>query len=264
MHLVDTHTHLYLPEFNPDRDEVILRAIDQGVEKFFLPNIDSASMDSMLELAGRYPEHCFPMIGLHPTSVKGNYLSELEVVQNQLQKKSFYAIGEVGIDLYWDKTHETEQIIVFKEQVNLALKYSLPLVIHSRNSFNLIVSILKEYNSPELQGVFHSFTGDTQQVEQAVALGFKLGIGGIVTFKNSGLDDVVRNVDLTHIVLETDSPYLAPAPKRGKRNESSYLVHIAEKIAQIHRLNVTQVAEATTLNAMKLFGMDNTPDQADR
>jgi len=257
MQLVDTHTHLYLPEFNPDRDEVILRAIDQGVEKFFLPNIDSSSIENMLELTGRYPKHCFPMMGLHPTSVRENYLSELEVVQSHLGNIPFYAIGEVGIDLYWDKTFEKEQIIAFKDQVTFSQNYNLPLVIHSRNSFDLIVSILSEFNNPELRGVFHSFTGDIKQAEAALSIGFKLGIGGIVTFKNSGLDEVVKKVDLDHIILETDSPYLAPAPNRGKRNESSYLVYIAEKIAQIHHMSVEKVAEKTTLNAIKLFGINN-------
>jgi len=258
MQLVDTHTHLYLNEFIPDRDDVIMRAIDCGVEKFFLPNIDSSSIAEMLKLVTRYPDHCFPMMGLHPTSVKENYLSELAVVRRELENKRFYAVGEVGIDLYRDKTYEKEQIDAFHQQVNLALAHDLPLVIHSRNSFDLIVTILEEYDNPQLTGVFHSFTGDIRQAEKAISLGFKMGIGGIVTFKNSGLDAVVGNIDLSHIILETDSPYLAPVPKRGKRNESAYLVYIAEKIAQLHSMDVARVAQTTTMNAMSLFGISKT------
>ena len=257
MHLVDTHTHLYLPEFDPDRDEVISRAIELGVDKFFLPNIDRSSIDAMLNLADLYPGNCYPMMGLHPTSVKANYRSELEAVQEHLEHRNYYAIGEVGIDLYWDKTFENEQIISFQEQVNISLKKRLPLVIHSRDSIDLIISILKECNNSEIRGVFHSFTGNIEQAEEAVALGFVLGIGGIVTFKNSNLDEVVKQVDLAHIILETDSPYLAPVPNRGKRNESSNLIHIAEKIARVHQTDLNQVAEITTRNALKLFGIDD-------
>ncbi len=257
MELIDTHTHLYLNEFNPDRDEVILRAIDNGVKKFFLPNIDSSSISDMFELTERYPDHCFPMMGLHPTSVKENYLSELSVIRRKLESKSCCAVGEVGIDLYWDKTYHKEQIDAFRQQVDLALTRDLPLVIHSRNSFDLIATILEEYTSPKLRGVFHSFTGTALQAEKAISLGFKMGIGGIVTFKNSGLDAVVKNIDLSHLILETDAPYLAPVPKRGKRNESAYLVYIAEKIANLHSVDITIVANITTRNALSLFGITN-------
>jgi TatD DNase family protein len=258
MQLVDTHTHLYLSEFDPDRDDVILRALDQGIEKFLLPNIDSSSIASMLELATHYPDHCYPMMGLHPTSVKKNYLSELALIRRELENKRFIAIGEVGIDLYRNKTHEQEQIDALSQQANLALTHGLPLVIHSRNSFDLIASILEGFNNPKLTGVFHSFTGNIRQAEKALSLGFKLGIGGIVTFKNSGLDAVVRKIDLSHIILETDSPYLAPIPNRGKRNESAYLVYVAEKIAQLHSTDIDRVAETTTRNAMSLFNMSAT------
>jgi TatD DNase family protein len=258
MYLIDTHTHLYLDEFKDDRDKVISRAMEQGVKKFFLPNIDSSSIDAMLNLTNLYPQNCYPMMGLHPTSVNANYKSELEVVKDQLKHLRYFAIGEVGIDLYWDMTFKHEQIKAFKEQVECSLEYKLPLVIHSRNSIDLIISILKEFESSEIRGVFHSFTGNIKQAEEAIALGFILGIGGIVTFKNSMLDKVVEQIDISHIVLETDSPYLAPVPKRGKRNESSYLVHIADKIAQIHQMDITQVAKMTTRNALYLFGMNDT------
>ncbi len=257
MQLVDTHTHLYLSEFNPDRDEVILRAIDRGVKKFLLPNIDSSSIADMLELTTRYPDHCYPMMGLHPTSVKEDYLSELVVVRKELENKQFCAIGEIGIDLYWDKTYKKEQMDAFRQQVDLALAHDLPLVIHSRNSFDLIATILEAYNNPKLKGVFHSFTGTISQAEKAITLGFKMGIGGIVTFKNSGLDAVVRSIDLSHLILETDSPYLAPVPKRGQRNESAYLIYIAEKIAHLHSMDIARVAKITTLNALSLFGISD-------
>lgn len=259
MHLVDTHTHLYLSEFNPDRDDVIRRAIGDGVKKFLLPNIDSSSIAGMLELVTRYPDICFPMMGLHPTSVNKNYLSELAVVRKELENKRFWAIGEVGIDLYWDKTYKKEQIDTFHRQLDFARAYDLPLVIHSRNSFDLIAAILEENKTSSLKGVFHSFTGNIRQAEKAITLGFKIGIGGIVTFKNSGLDAVVKNIDLSHIILETDSPYLAPVPKRGKRNESAYLVFIAEKIAELHSIDIATVAETTTQSAMSLFGIPDSP-----
>lgn len=262
MQLVDTHTHLYLSAFHADRDDVIVRAIEAGVDKLFLPNIDRSSIAGMLELAARYPDHCFPMMGLHPTSVKKDYHSELAVVHKELESKPFCAVGEVGIDLYWDKTFKKEQIDAFHQQVNLAVVHDLPLVIHSRNSFDLIAAILEEYNNPQIKGVFHSFTGNMRQAEKAITLGFKMGIGGIVTFKNSGLDAVVRNTDLSNIILETDSPYLAPVPKRGKRNESAYLVFIAEKVAKLHSIDIAEVAETTTRNAMALFCISGEPDKA--
>ena len=264
MQLVDTHTHLYLSEFNADRDDVIVRAIEAGVNKLLLPNIDRSSIGGMLELVARYPDHCFPMMGLHPTSVKENYPSELAIVEKELGSKPFCAVGEVGIDLYRDKTFKEEQINAFHQQVNMAVIYDLPLVIHSRNSFELIAAILEEYNNPQIKGVFHSFTGDMRQAEKAIALGFKLGIGGIVTFKNSGMDAIVRNIDLSHIILETDSPYLAPVPKRGKRNESAYLVFIAEKIAGLHSIDVAEVAETTTRNATALFCISDEPDKDEK
>lgn len=256
MYLVDTHTHLYLPEFDHDRDEVIQRAVDQGITKFFLPNIDSTSVKGLMDLTEKYPDHCFPMMGLHPTSVKTSFRSELQTVADLLPKHGFYAVGETGIDLYWDETYVNEQIIAFKKQTELAIENKLPLVIHSRNSFDLIADILEEFQSDDLCGIFHSFTGNIEQATRAVSLGFKLGIGGIVTFRNSGLASVIREVDLSHLVLETDSPYLAPVPRRGKRNESAYLSFTAGKIAEITNLSYGEIADITTRNAMELFGME--------
>jgi len=230
MHLIDTHTHLFLPEFDSDRDQVILNAQKGGVEKILLPNVDGTTIDPLLELSSKYPEFCYPMMGLHPTSVKDNYKEELNIVENWLKKQKFYAIGEIGIDLYWDKTFKIQQEEVFRYQIDLAKKYNLPIVIHARDSFDEIFKIMDEVIDNKLFGVFHAFTGTDNQAERIIEWGFKIGIGGIVTFKNSGLDKVVHNIDINHIVLETDSPYLSPVPNRGKRNESANVIHIAGKI----------------------------------
>lgn len=253
MQFIDTHIHLYLPEFDQDRDQTITNAIDNNVQKMFLPNVDSTTIQSLMDLVNQYPGHCYPMIGLHPTSVKENYLEELEWVESWLKKEKFIAIGEIGIDLYWDKTFEKQQEEVFRQQIDLAKKYDLPVVIHARESFDEIFKIMNEVVDEQLAGVFHAFTGNNAQSEQIIDWGFKIGIGGIVTFKNAGLDQVVRNIDINHIVLETDSPYLAPVPKRGKRNQSAYIKYIAEKIALIKNIPVNQVAEITTKNAKQLF-----------
>lgn len=257
MQLIDTHSHLYLPEFDSDRYQVINRAIQQGVEKICLPNIDTGSVKPLLALVKKYPEHCFPMMGLHPSSVKKNYNDKLEKIQEYLTKSNFIAIGEIGIDLYWDNTYRKEQMTAFREQVSLALKYQLPVVIHVRESFEEVFQILNEFKPNYPKGIFHSFTGGKIHARRAIEMGFKLGIGGIVTFKNSGLDIVVKDIDTKHIVLETDSPYLAPVPKRGKRNESSYLVYTARKIAELHKVTVEEIADITTHNAKKLFNLNN-------
>lgn len=257
MQLIDTHSHLYLPEFDSDRYQVVNRAIQQGVEKICLPNIDTGSVKPLLALVKKYPEHCFPMMGLHPSSVKKNYNDKLEKIQEYLTKSNFIAIGEIGIDLYWDNTYRNEQMTAFREQVSLALKYQLPVVIHVRESFEEVFQILNEFKPNYPKGIFHSFTGGKIHARQAIEMGFKLGIGGIVTFKNSGLDIVVKDIDTKHIVLETDSPYLAPVPKRGKRNESSYLVYTARKIAELHKVTVEEIADITTHNAKKLFNLNN-------
>jgi TatD DNase family protein len=255
MLLVDTHTHIYLPEFDADRDEAIKRAVQSGVVKLLMPNIDLDSAFQMFSVENHYPGICYPMIGLHPTSVKEDYVSQLDRLENLTDSHKFYAIGEIGIDLYWDQSHLKEQVLVFKRQVAFALKAELPVVIHSRNSFSEVFKALEEFTGSGLKGVFHAFTGSLQDAEKAIGLGFKLGIGGIVTFKNSGLDKVVSQSGLENIILETDSPYLAPVPHRGKRNESSYLCIINNKVAEIFGLSKEEAASVTYGNSVQLFGL---------
>jgi TatD DNase family protein len=250
---IDTHTHLYSEEFNSDRYDRINDAISKSVTKFYLPNVDSASIEGMLQLEIHFPEHCFPMMGLHPCSVKKNYREELAIVKQWLDIRRFSAIGEIGIDLYWDKTFIKEQELVFREQLFWALEYNYTVVIHCRNAFDEIFSILKSFEKLP-KGIFHCFSGDIIQAQKILSLGnFKLGIGGVITFKNSGLDKVVEQLHLSDLVLETDAPYLAPVPFRGKRNESSYIPLIAEKIAQIKNITIQEVAEITTKNALEIF-----------
>ncbi|MEA2105381.1 MAG: TatD family hydrolase [Bacteroidota bacterium] len=253
MQFIDTHTHLYLPEFDQDRDQVINEAIDYNVIKLLLPNVDSSTINPLMDMVNKYPLNCFPMIGVHPTSVGEEYQKELDIVESWLKKEKFIAIGEIGMDLYWDKTFQKQQVEVFRRQLNLAKKYNLPVVIHARESFDEIFKIVDEEADDRLTGVFHAFTGTVEQANQIIEWGFMMGIGGIVTFKNAGLDKVVRNIDINHIVLETDSPYLAPVPKRGKRNQSAYIRHIAEKIALIKEISIEKVANITTDNAKQLF-----------
>jgi TatD DNase family protein len=253
MQLIDTHTHLYLPEFEQDINQVIQNAVDHQVLKFLLPNVDRSTIDPMLKLVNEYPDYCYPMMGLHPTSVDEDYENEMEAVESWLSKKQFCALGEIGIDLYWDKTYQHQQEEVFRRQLQLARKYNLPVVIHARESFDEIFKIVEDERGEALTGVFHAFTGNKEQADQIINWGFKIGIGGIVTFKNAGLDKVVRNIDINHMVLETDSPYLAPVPKRGKRNESAYVKHIAEKVAVLKEIPVEEVARITTENAQQLF-----------
>jgi len=253
--LTDTHTHLYTEQLHEDIDNVIKNAIDKGVERLFLPNIDIASINNMMDLSERYPNNCFPMMGLHPTSVKDNYKEDLIIVEDWLEKHKFCAVGEIGIDLYWDKTHQKEQEEAFRFQIEIAKKHNLPFIVHCRDSFDEIFKIMDELNDDNMRGIFHCFTGDINQAKHIINYGgFKLGIGGVVTFKNSGLDKVVEQIDLAHLVLETDSPYLAPTPHRGKRNESAYLYNIAEKVADIYKLSMEEVAEVTTANSKEVFG----------
>jgi TatD DNase family protein len=252
--LVDTHAHLYADEFTNDRDSMILNAIHSGVTKMILPNIDADSVNGMLELATSYPEHCFPLIGLHPTSVDSNFRDQLKQIDNLLKEQKFYGIGETGIDLYWDKTWQKEQEKSFRWHLQMARDMNLPVVIHVRNSFNEVYTILKEEQNGTLRGVFHCFSGSYDDALKVIDTGFFLGAGGVVTFKNSTLAAVLSKIDIRHILLETDSPYLAPVPYRGKRNESAYLVGIAEKIAEIYNLPFCRVAETTTGNAELLFG----------
>jgi TatD DNase family protein len=257
MTFADTHTHLYAEEFSCDRQAAVTRAIDNGVKFLFLPAIDSAYHQPMLDLSNAFPGNCFPMIGLHPTSVKQNYCDELKIVQKYLcdSKYKFYGVGEIGIDLYWDKTFEAEQREVFSCQLELAIGYKLPAIIHTRNSMDIALSIVEEFRNPGLKGIFHCFSGNKAQADRAVKAGFKLGIGGVVTFRNSGLQKVVEMMPLESIVLETDAPYLAPAPHRGKRNEPAYIPLIAEKIAEIKHLTVEEVAEVTTRTALAIFNI---------
>ena len=255
MQLIDTHTHLYLPEFDTDRDEVINRAINNGISKMLLPNIDIHSVDPMLSLADRYPGVCYPMIGFHPTSVREDYISQLEDLEKIFATNTFVAIGEIGIDLYWDKTFLKEQLISFRRQISFAAEKNLPVVIHSRDAFREVFSVLDEFKGVELKGVFHAFTGNLSDARKAVESGFKLGIGGIVTFKNSGLDKIVKEIGPGHLILETDSPYLTPAPFRGKRNESSNISIINKKLAEIFGQSEEETAMVTYLNSVKLFNL---------
>lgn len=250
----DTHTHLYAEEFDTDRTEVIEQAIKNGVNQFFMPSIDSNFTEKMYALERQFPANIFLMMGLHPCYVKENYLEELAHVERQLAEHKFYAIGEIGIDLYWDKTTLELQKKAFRHQIKLAKKYKLPINIHCRDAFNEIFEILESEKSDALFGIFHCFTGTLEQANLAISLGMKLGIGGVVTFKNGKVDQFLNQIDINHIVLETDSPYLAPAPFRGKRNESSYTTIIAEKLAEIYALPIDTVAQITSENAKFIFG----------
>ena len=252
--MIDTHSHIYSEEFDNDRDEVIQRAKDAGVTKIILPNVDSESLPRMLQLESEYPGYCFAAIGLHPTSVKENYAEELAIVKKELERREYIAIGEIGIDLYWDKSFLKEQIQVFVQQIEWALEYNLPVIIHVRDSFSETMEVLEQFRGKGLKGVFHSFTGTIDQATEIIDFGgFYIGINGIVTFKNSGLDAVVQQIDPRYLLLETDAPYLTPAPFRGKRNESEYLTLVATKLANTFNMNFNQLTKITTENAYKLF-----------
>jgi TatD DNase family protein len=253
--LIDTHSHIYSTEFIHDRDEIIQRAYSNDVRKIILPNIDSSSVKNMLDMVDTYPHICIPLMGLHPTSVNQDYLEELQVVEYWLKKRKFYGIGEIGIDLFWETAFREEQIHAFRYQLNLAREYELPVVVHVRDSFNEVYNVLQESSDKKLTGVFHSFTGTLEQAQMIIDLGFKIGVGGIVTFKKSGLDEVIGKIDPANLILETDAPYLTPVPFRGKRNESSYLVYIAQKIADLHQMTMGDIAKITTENSRKLFGI---------
>ena len=253
MIFVDTHTHLYLEDFDADRDQVIADAMALGVDYFLFPNVDATTTEAMLALCSKYPLHCYPMMGLHPTSVNQDYEEQLQQTKRLLATGKYIAVGEIGMDLYWDKTFVEEQKYVLTEQLRLAIALHLPVVIHSRNSFDEIMAVIQQTALPGLAGVFHCFSGTIEQAGQVIALGFKIGIGGVLTFKNSGLDKVVQHFGLEHLLLETDSPYLAPVPYRGKRNQSAYIPLIAQKMADIKNVPLQQVAEITTQNAKELF-----------
>jgi TatD DNase family protein len=253
---IDTHAHLYLPEFDADRESTVETAVYRGVKRILLPNIDSSTILPMNKLTRQFPCVCHPMMGLHPTSVKDNYREELDQVEMELSKGSYCAVGEIGIDLYWDKSRLEEQNVAFSKQLDLALKYDLPVAIHARESFNEILDILDGYKNKGLQGVFHAFTGTVEIAQDVISRGFLLGIGGIITYKKSFLPDVIRETELARIILETDAPFLTPVPFRGKRNESSYIPYIAETIGNIKNISIEEVARVTTENAMKLFHLD--------
>lgn len=256
MILTDTHTHLYSEEFQNDRAEMIQRAIDNGVSRFFVPSIDSSYTEKMYALETQFPKNIYLMMGLHPCYVKPEtYEQEIAHVEQQLASRKFQAVGEIGIDLFWDKTTLPLQQDAFKRQIQLAKHYKLAINIHCRDAFDEVFEVLEDEKSDDLFGIFHCFTGNLDQAERAIGLGMKLGIGGVVTFKNGKIDQFLHEVDLKHIVLETDSPYLAPIPYRGKRNESSYTVLVAEKLAQIYQLPIEEIAQITSKNSKAIFGI---------
>jgi TatD DNase family protein len=254
MQLIDTHCHLYSKEFSGDREDVFKRAENEGVGRFYLPAIDSHCQEALLALEARYPEQCFGMTGLHPCHVKEDHALELRFVADELARRPWVALGEIGLDFYWDRTFEAAQYAAFHQQIEWALHYDIPIVIHSRESMKESIGVVREHQQGKLRGIFHCFSGDAQAAREIVDLGFYLGIGGVLTYKNSGLPDAIRDIALEHLVLETDAPYLAPVPFRGKRNESSYLRYVAAKLAEVKGLAVEEVAAATTQNAQKIFG----------
>ncbi|MGB6267772.1 MAG: TatD family hydrolase [Olleya sp.] len=255
MIITDTHTHLYSQAFDADREQIIQRALQNGVTRFFIPAIDSTYTKSMLDLQTNYPENVFLMMGLHPTHVKDNYKDELQHVTEMLNLHQFYAVGEIGIDLYWDKSTLAIQQEAFRHQIKLAKQHKLPIVIHCRDAFDEIFEILEEEKSDDLYGIFHCFTGTIEQAHQAISYKMKLGIGGVATFKNGKIDQFLNQIELKHIVLETDSPYLAPKPYRGKRNESSYIIKVLEKLSEIYEVSQEKIAEITTENSKAVFSI---------
>lgn len=255
MQLTDTHTHIYYHVHTPELEKQMERCFNNHVEQLFLPNVDANSIEKVMQTVAAYPHHCYAMLGLHPCSVKDDYQNELSTIEQALDQQKIYAIGEIGLDLYWDKSKLKEQQKAFKIQVAWAKERDLPIVIHCREAFDELFSLLKELEDDKLRGIFHCFTGTHDQALMAIDYGLYLGIGGVVTFKNAGLDQVVKNISLDHIVLETDSPYLAPTPFRGKENESSYLLHIAEKVADLHQRPIEEIAQITTQNSKNIFGV---------
>jgi len=253
--LTDTHTHLYSDAFNEDQKAMMQRANEAGVSRFFIPAIDSATTQAMYQLEEDFPKEVFLMMGLHPTSVKENYKDELAHVKEQFEKRNFYAVGEIGIDLYWDKSTLEIQQKAFRAQIQLAKKYKLPIVIHCRDAFDEIFEVLETEKDDDLFGIFHCFTGTLEQAHKALSFHMKLGIGGVATFKNGKIDTFLNQIDIKHIVLETDSPYLSPVPFRGKRNESSYLTLICKKVAEIYQISEEEVAKITTQNSKEVFGI---------
>lgn len=255
MTITDTHTHLYSEAFDEDREEMIQRAMEHNITRFFIPAIDSTYAPAMFDLEKKFPENIFLMTGLHPTHVKENYQQELQFVENELMRRKYYAVGEIGIDLYWDKSTLGIQQEAFKKQIQLAKKHNLPIVIHCRDAFDEVFEVLESEAGENLSGIFHCFTGTLEQAKQALSFNLKLGIGGVVTFKNGKIDTFLDQIPLSEIVLETDAPYLSPVPYRGKRNESAYLVNVLEKVSDIYNLDPEQVAAVTTKNSKEIFGV---------
>jgi TatD DNase family protein len=253
MHITDTHSHIYLDDFKEDRADMLLKAEKEGVKKILMPAIDSSTHEQMLALENLNPAQCFAMMGLHPCSVKENFKDELAIAKKYLSERSFKAIGEIGLDFYWDKTFTNEQYEAFRMQINWALDLNIPIVIHSRDSIDECIEVVRQLQNGKLRGVFHCFGGSIEQAKQITELGFYLGIGGVLTYKKSGLDKVLEQVDMKHIVLETDAPYLTPVPFRGKRNEPAYIRYVAEKLAEVKNISVEEVATTTTANANILF-----------
>lgn len=255
MYLIDTHAHLYSNQFNNDRAEMIDRARKAGLGKILLPAIDSSTHERMIQLEEENPELCISMMGLHPCSVKEDYEQELKMIEDYFSNRSFIAVGEIGLDFYWDLTFKEQQFKAFHQQIELALQYKVPIAIHSRNANDESIQVVKEHQKGDLKGVFHCFSGTIEQAKQMTDLGFYLGIGGVLTFKNGGLDKVIEEIDTRFLVLETDAPYLAPVPFRGKRNESSYLTYVAQKLADLKQTGLQEIVDQTTLNAQNLFGL---------
>jgi len=255
MILTDTHTHLYYETDSTKRAQLIQRCAENNIGRLFLPNVEASSVPLVFSLVNTFPDICYPMLGLHPCSVKADWENELSIIQKASAQNKIVAIGEIGIDLYWDKTTLPEQIQAFKTQIAWAKALKLPIVIHCRDAFNEVFEVLHEEQGEDLRGIFHCFTGTLEQAQQVINLGFYLGIGGVVTYKNAGLDKVVSQIDLNRIVLETDSPYLTPVPYRGKPNESSYLIYIAQKVADLHQIDIETVAAITTKNSEHIFGV---------
>jgi TatD DNase family protein len=253
MKLVDTHTHLYLEEFDTDRDDVVKAALDAGVTAMLLPNIDSGTIERMEALSDKFPDNCFAMMGLHPTSVKDDYEKELQRIEQQLALKKYVAVGEIGIDLYWDKTYRDQQTDAFRRQLKMAKKYKLPVSIHTRDSFQETYPIVKEELTDDLKGVFHCFLGTADEAKKIMDLGFLMGVGGVITFKNSNIGAVIKDIPDNHLVFETDAPYLTPVPFRGKRNQSAYIPYILEKTAALKNVAPEELAAITTENAITLF-----------
>ncbi len=253
--MIDTHAHIYLEQFSEDLPETIDRLSNNGIERVLMPNIDSTSIEAMLEVEQRYSDTCISMMGLHPCSVNKNFEKELYIVEEWLSKRNFLAVGEIGTDLYWDKTYYPQQVEAFNIQCELALKYELPIVIHCRESIDETIALTRPFSARGLNGVFHCFTGDLNQANQITELGFKLGIGGVATFKNGGLDKVLPHVDIRNLLLETDSPYLAPVPHRGKRNEPAYVRLVAERMVALTSLSYKEIELQTTANAVELFNL---------